>query len=242
MAEPKTTIGIDLVKVHRAFAVELGMEAQLSDFPEVKKAALNVRSAWFEVPFGEWMAAFRLLIQGGMPVIAELRVFPAENYQYRPKGEWSGSLKGTDATAPAGGLTIPVIRQIKIGTFRRKIAEILKEFRQAYPETMKSLNLVVEPEQKKNPNEKRGRPPLADIFYARIADCYARRCNEESPTPVLDTAKRFRVKKEKVRAWLHAARTRGFLTGGGKQGTGFGELTSKARLLLQREKSHKKGK
>jgi hypothetical protein len=50
-----------------------------------------------------WVAAYRLLVEEGRLIVAELRVFPAE--QDRDAGSWSGELLGDNAKAPRGGLT-----------------------------------------------------------------------------------------------------------------------------------------
>jgi len=234
MVEPKVSIGGRLILASEAFARELGIDGQLGTLPEMKKAALNVSSAWVEAPLNDkWTVAFRLLIQNAMPIIGELRIFPAENLRHREPGKWSASLKGTHATAPAGGITMPLLRRIKLGIVRTKSAEALEYLRRLDPNLVQQINLVVD-KQKKPRNEKRGRPREADITYARIADYYAKRCAHESLKPVAETAARFRIPRAKVRSKLHEARRRGLLTYG-RQGIPWGELTEKARLLLKQK-------
>lgn len=240
MTGPKVTVGSQLVWASQAFAAELGMDDQLRELPAMKKAALNVNSAWLEAPLNdEWTTAFRLLIQNGMPVIAELRIFPAENFRQRHPGEWSASVRGTNAAAPSGGITMPLLRRVKLGIVRAKIAEALEQFRDRVPDVMKMLNLVADPKEKRNKNENRGRPANSDLEYALIADYYSKRCAHESRKPVAETAKRFKITTAKARSRLHEARKRGLLTFG-QQGIAWGELTDKARLVLK-EKSKRKG-
>lgn len=50
----------------------------------------RVASSWLEVTIADgWLAAYRLVPQDGQPVIAEVRVFPAEAGR-RTAGTWSG--------------------------------------------------------------------------------------------------------------------------------------------------------
>lgn len=68
----------------------------------------------------EWMAVYRLVIQDGAFAVAEVRIYPREDFNY-PKddkqaplpllGVWSGEWRGIDAKAPAGGITGNLIRE-----------------------------------------------------------------------------------------------------------------------------------
>ena len=68
----------------------------------------RVDEAWVEVPLGdEWVAAYALVLQQGYPVIAEVRIFPAE--PKRPgAGQWSGHFLGVNAAVPSGGVRRPM--------------------------------------------------------------------------------------------------------------------------------------
>jgi hypothetical protein len=80
--------------------------------------AVMSESLWLEQPLGSrWRAAYRLVPQpcrrGVRHVIAEVRIFPAED-RAKP-GEWSGTLLGTRAAAyvPRGGIPARVMNQVR---------------------------------------------------------------------------------------------------------------------------------
>src|SRR5262249_11679600 len=52
-----------------------------------------------------WCAFFRLVGQGGVPVVGEVRIYPVERHPFRPLGIWSGEALGSVASVPAGGIT-----------------------------------------------------------------------------------------------------------------------------------------
>src|SRR5215475_4292276 len=105
------------------------VKERFRDIPNgfVKKGCLYVKSLWLEAPVGDsWLAAFRVLVQKGRPIIAEVRVFPDEKINLRDKGEWSASMLGVDAKAPDGGITAPLIRDIRLGIVRTQMTGILE--------------------------------------------------------------------------------------------------------------------
>ena len=61
--------------------------------------AVAVPQIWVEVPFEAWTAAYRLAVQGGALVIAELRLFPggAARAADEPIGLWAGEALGAGA-------------------------------------------------------------------------------------------------------------------------------------------------
>jgi hypothetical protein len=83
----------------------------------------------------------------------------------------------------------------------------------------------------------KGRP---EIFYAEIARAYAEEVQAGSKRPIVDLAKRLRMDRPKVRDSIYSARRRGLLSKAdhGKWG---GKLTDKAKRLLRKFKSPKKG-
>jgi len=201
---------------------------------------IAVTSCWFERPLDDdWFIAYQLFVQAGIPVIGELRIFPREDFRRRPPGEWSASLLGVEAKVPAGGITMALLRKVRLGTVKTKTAETLREYRSALggSELMKHLQLEIkEIEQRPPKREKRGRPALSDFEYARIADFYVKRCVEESRSPVSDTAKRFKISMATARMRIATARNRGFLTPA-QRGQGWGELTEKAKRQIIRRKA-----
>jgi hypothetical protein len=132
----------------------------------------GVDFVWLEAPItDDWTGAYRLLIQDGMPVIGEVRIFPTENTKGRQPGEWSIAKLGNLAIVPKGGLTISLLREVKLGIVRTKIAAALELFRQRVPELLVVIHFVPrESKPEKKRNEKRGRPRTPDNEYLKIAD------------------------------------------------------------------------
>lgn len=77
----------------------------------------EVFEPWYEIDVdGSWTSSYRLAIQQGRPVVAELRVFPTQdrheddvNYE---AGEWSVEWDGPNAAVPEGGLTGTLLRKV----------------------------------------------------------------------------------------------------------------------------------
>src|SRR5437870_6095063 len=90
--------------------------------------AVAVPQIWVEVPFEAWTAAYRLAVQGGALVIAELRLFPggAARAADEPIGLWAGEALGAGATVPAGGLTSRLIKRLRLGEHHRHHARVLQ--------------------------------------------------------------------------------------------------------------------
>src|SRR5260370_40799462 len=64
---------------------------------------------WAEYPLDpEWTVAYRLAAKNGLPVIAEVRVFPRESGT--PPGTWSADVLGTRAGVPGVGLNTRLLR------------------------------------------------------------------------------------------------------------------------------------
>jgi hypothetical protein len=95
----------------------------------------TVRDNWIEHAIDDqWIAALRLAVQHGRPVVAELRVFPDEPNR-KHLGEWSAERLGHSAPVPEGGLTATgQLRKVKLETY----------LREALPEAMHSLTSAVE--------------------------------------------------------------------------------------------------
>src|SRR5262245_56359876 len=70
-------------------------------------AQVLVDNLWVERRLRDgWIAAYRIVAApDASPVVAELRVYPAEADPLHQPGEWAGALRGIHAPVPAGGLT-----------------------------------------------------------------------------------------------------------------------------------------
>jgi hypothetical protein len=204
---------------------------------DVRKTLVNVqnKSLWLEVPIrdGEWAAAYRVLSQGGTPVIGEVRLFP--NEPNRPHaGEWSGDLLGPKATAPAGGITHRLLRELRVGHHLAEMGKILADVRkQGGAEVMLADHGLTSPDPQSAPGRRRGRKPFPDFFYAEVARDYVDAIERGSSNPTLDAAQRLpRARRRRVRDILHEARNRDLLTKALPGRRHGGDLTDKARAVL----------
>lgn len=186
--------------------------------------------AWLEVVLeGGWIAAYRLIPQGGQPVVGEVRIFPEERSP-RSAGRWSAERLGNQAPVPFGGIPARVLRQLRVREHLALLDEIVQshQARQSF-----RLNLLDHGfEQVAREAGRRGR---SDHFYAEIASAYVALIGERDPIPRL----RKRLDKEglhfadaTIRDFVNRARDRGLLTRSPKGRPG-GELTPKALELLR---------
>jgi hypothetical protein len=98
-----------------------------------------VRDAWFEMPIRkQWTVAFRL-IPGSIPstvAVAEVRVFPTEDWEGRAPGSWSADYLGPTANAYQA-LTNEVLAAIRIPD-ELGVAEEYEEWRRNVPRESRS--------------------------------------------------------------------------------------------------------
>lgn len=189
------------------------------------------RSVWFEACLGpRWKVAFRLANQRGQPVIAEARIFPDEPERY-PVGQWSGEY-GAPATVPPGGLTARILRTIRTQAFRHDLRTITSRWTEKLKDLMPELRVAVHSQSPPVPT--RGRKGRTDRELARIAAAYERAYLAGRPA-IAAIAEAFKFSLSKARDAVRRARTRGLLSGGGKQGKGGGLLTPDARALLKQD-------
>ena len=216
--------------------------------PEAPFRELAVGESWVEALIGsEWMAAYRLVAQEGLPVIAEFRLFPAEDHRHRPKGHWSAEVLGARAKVPPGGITARLVRQARVGEHQRFAGEFLRYVYQRLGEGPFAPGAPLERRRfhpptkgKAGVSSRRSRKP--DFFYVRIASTYAAEVEKGSRSPIVDTAKRLHINEpSRVRDWIHEARQRGLLSSAqwGKRG---GELTHRGWEILGGVKAGQKRK
>lgn len=92
----------------------------------------DTREAWIEARLSpEWTAAYRLALQDGALVVAELRIYPRQDDAALPLGEWRGMTSGLQASVPSGGLTSGIIKAATIGQHVRHAREPLEKLAQA---------------------------------------------------------------------------------------------------------------
>jgi hypothetical protein len=192
--------------------------------------------AWVEVPFeGVWTAAYRLAVQDGALIVAELRLFPggADRDNAEPAGLWAGEILGTDAVAPSGGLTSRLLKRLRIGEHHRHHANVLRQRAAgASPYALGELiaRMGVLPPVAAGP--RRGRRPLDALFLARIARAYSRAVERGYP-PVAAITKRLGLPPRRIPGWVYMARKNGYLTPAEGPGHIGGTEMPKTRLTLE---------
>lgn len=225
-----------------------------------------VENTWVEVPLKdkrpgrteEWVVAYRLVEQGGYPVVAELRLFPAEELFWkeaaleRDPGQWSAEFLGQNAKVPTGGITARMVREVKIGEHHRLANEFIRSLKEEHGGLL-DLPAELEPFQRKlpgptavissfeikkpkntrrKPHRQLGKGRRPDIIYAELAQQYVRLLEVGSKRPIVELAKQLGIDRSRVRDMIHAARKRGLLDGG-QQGKRGGYLTDKALRVLR---------
>ncbi|MGB7220743.1 MAG: hypothetical protein WBD07_18230 [Vicinamibacterales bacterium] len=182
------------------------------------------RLYWIEAPIGDaWVAAYRIVVLDGRPIIAELRVFPAEprigDREFGP-GEWSGSFNAT-ASVPGQGITAGLVKKkIQVSIPIDHITEIRAKM-QALAEQHWGIT-----------RSSRGRKPKPALFYAEVARDYVNALTAGSRQPAADLAKARGISRALSRALVSRARAMRFLeiAAAGRAG---GALTDAARRVLQ---------
>jgi hypothetical protein len=180
------------------------------------------REVWIEAdvsskaqPGAVWKVAYLLVNQGGVPVVAEMRLFPAEPHPFRPAGQWSGHVAGVSAPVPPGGITSRLIREVHLG----------KHLRYAGGEVASAAS---PPPRRRSDRRSR----LPEIAFARAAETYDAAVKKNEGPPVPAVARRHRLSIESARWRIHEARVRGFLTTTG-QGRAGGRLTDRGKRVLR---------
>jgi hypothetical protein len=223
----------DLVRNHdevAAAARRRGLEVSALrlrelDVKDLKTAReLDVREAWLECSLDfDWVCAYRLITQDGVPVVAELRIFPNESGRQQ-QGEWSARWLGHRAVAPMGGITSRLLREVKVGKHLRSADMAFDNFKREAPALARAMFPA-------SRARRRGLKGLPDAFYASVARDYVAACTAGSRSPAADVARRRNFSKERIRRILYIARDRGLLDRTLPRRSG-GSLTDRAQSAL----------
>jgi hypothetical protein len=249
--------------IRRADAARRGLTVK--KFAPLKASAFGLvidRSVWFETSIApRWTVAFRLVEQHGLPVIAEVRIFPDEPGHY-PPGRWSGEY-GAPTKVPPGGLSARALRQIRTQAFKADLRKIMArkvtvEMEKAEIEKANDGKRALKGTRREGtwgkeewesvfpgvplspPSATRGRKGRSDRELARIAAIYERAYVANRPA-IAAVAKAHRLSLTQARDAVRRARVRGLLSGGGKQGQGGGLLLPKAQEILKQDAKSKGG-
>jgi hypothetical protein len=208
---------------------------------------------WYEAEVGEWVAAWRLLPQGGRVVFGEVRLFP--NEPRRKAGRWSADRLGDRAQVPGGGITVRELRRLvlEIGRHRGQArAEVTrwvrKEQRRRQPlfypfgpeglfERHGASEAFVDPASGQTGGAFATHLPPKRMrrderFYAEMAAAYAEAVSAGNNRPVDTIAAALGRSRNTVKDVIREARARGLLTET-THGRAGGRLTAKAKRLLR---------
>lgn len=217
---------------------------------------------WIEVPLGsEWVGACRLLPRDGWPIVAEVRVFPADDGGVDPvvdrpgdedkiargfaegtsvirrePGRWSVDERGTDAYVPDGGLTSRLLREVRIPLVVNIARKHLSTFYEEWPQLISASEAPLEFlafAGIEHGDRHVKRRAHDDRFYAEVAAAYVSELRDENKAPHVALARRWCITRSRARDRVHEARRAGMLTLSppGKAG---GNLTPKAQEILAR--------
>ena len=223
-----------------------------------KRGTLNL---WADVKLDrQWQVSYRLVVQGGVLVIGEVRVLPRHGSD---REIWTDAEEksGLHAAAPAGGVRSTLLRRVGIpavGRAARQFATILKDAVRAFAEQHGAHDgetVIVSPtpvpsqaDGQQRSGSPRGRKGKGAVFYARIAQTYIAECGKDKHRGVLKVVQKQHGlgSVDQARVAVYRAREMGFIGGQRMPGKAGGSLTDKAKATLassataKREKKAKK--
>jgi hypothetical protein len=176
---------------------------------------VSTRDLWILEAIDHWQAAYRMAVQDGAAVVAEIRLFPAEPHW--PAGEWSGVLRGLHASVPRGGITARLLRRLRLGAHVLEGRHVLVKLRQAASAKGKRSTLrdmlrtdglthAAAPQRPKVG----GRKPSRDLD--RVATVYRAALEHGDRAPVQAVARALGIKSKAASNAVDRARTRGLLS------------------------------
>lgn len=195
-------------------------------------------SVWIREPLpGGWVAAYHFALQEGVPVLTSLRVYaPAQVAALRAEGESLGNGEVDDVggdEVPAGGLTSRTLRSLRpTAALGRVLAQPRRptsggDIFDAF--AMGEWRELVAKYDQTGATEPRSRLHR----LARVAQLYAAGVAERHPNINVTIAEKLGRSPSQVRDDVYAARQEGLLTQGGGHGRTAGQLTQKAREILE---------
>jgi hypothetical protein len=216
----------------RPIAIPLELQDRVQVIGRASVEVIQDNEWWFEGTFDDgqqWTVAYRMVQQHGHPVIAEVRVFPAEKDPRMPPGEWSGVYLGHAAVVPEGGITARLLKHLRPGDTR---GSDIAEGRDAWKRYM-GLDPRIKQQfsragfrQVRKPRA--GRRGWSDGDLLAAAAFYVERGGR---TPVVALAQAKGLERSQARDLLQAAQKKGLLTPG-TRGRTSRALTDKAKRLL----------
>ena len=188
----------------------------------------DVLDAWVTEQLDEsWTASYRLAVQEGYLVVAELRIHPTEE-GFSP-GDWSGIWKGAKAKVPDGGLTARTRNKAKLGAHITSGRHIAAVWRKRAQQERRRSSLVARLQKlgvkRLNPPPRAGRggrPGFPIKRYRRAARLYQAAIDRESLHPNQDVAEALGITAAQARDMIYRARHRHGLLPGTNRGKARG--------------------
>lgn len=201
----------------------------------------TIREAWVEVPLADgWVAAYRVQVKSGRPVVSEVRVIPDEGDRTL-HGEWSHEPR----SVPAEGVPGSALRKVRVGDAIRLFKDLERRWEMEFGSEMTERIFHrhgVRP--RAEVGRRPGRAGRSDEFYVRWAEAYIDLLAKGSRSPIKDLAAHPPVKIEgfgtsqqgdaqaAVRAIIQEARRRDLLSKP-PRGKAGGDLTQAGLELLE---------
>lgn len=190
-------------------------------------------SAKVELALGdEWCLYGEFFQTDAGPVLAEIRIFPADakddsgrEYSF---GQWFGS--GSRVARLSHGITARLLRSVSITALETELRNAITREHLEVPRAFKRTD------REKVLPRRTGRAGRGDRFYAEWASRYANQLARGNDKPIATLAEQYDLHQYQVRDLVRRARERGLLTRG-SQGKPGGELTEKGQAaLINKEK------
>ena len=182
-------------------------------------------AAWYEEDTEDgWRVAYRLLAQGDVVVIAEVRIFPADPARRGTLGEWSME----SAAVPPGGMTDAAVKALRVELPVERAREAFADLTRGRSREMASLDFIQPLGQDRNGTRPRRRDPLPLL---KLAAAYVRLVEARHRAPVRAAAIECGYTRGYASKRLADARECGYLTPTSR-GKAGGVLTPLACRLL----------
>lgn len=207
-----------------------------ASLPRLRRA-----ETWVEEQLeGGWIAAYRLMVKAGRPLVAEVRLFPDDPPESRGPGGWSEEA----SAVPSEGLPGRALRALRLKVPLERFPRFLRSIERDPTFARQLLGGHGIKLGSEVVRRRPGRAGRTDSFYLVWAVAYVERLAAGSRRPVKDLTKHPpKVIKgyvsdgnvtsgATVRDLIHQARVRGLLTGS-PAGRPGGELTPKAKQMLK---------
>src|SRR5262245_48223012 len=226
--------------IDRLYVEELRVSAEpLTARDQRLHRAVNVSDTLYERRIGDdWVAFYRIVNQGGVPVVGEVRVYPSEPHGSRPPGMWSGEVRGSKASVPLGGITGRLLRRVRIDY--QALATLVRDYRAAPAESLfawaiERRGFQAERRLRRRPGA--GRPRPRPEILAQAAVAYEQALLRGRP-PLQMIARLLSVKASTARGVIARARKGGFLVPAKvmKRGVLLGRATKRAKAVLSRRR------